>query len=139
MIITLKKTPYRGVTKHHGLLIWVIVIASIITIFVPKDSIIHLLAFFLWIEFIVVSNDLYKKQGYERGSDMATDAAISAFTKSLNRLNNNLKTVEEWAMELPADLRKKFLKNVAKEDLEQEHEYLSSAILCTFSWNNTPE
>lgn len=54
-----------------------------------------------------------------------------------------MKTVEEWAQELPEDVREKFLANVMRTHggnaLKWQISRLSSAIYLNFSWTNSPE
>lgn len=52
-----------------------------------------------------------------------------------------MKTVEEWAEELPKDVRERFLANVAKQKGEKafrwKHSSLSGAILGSFVWRKS--
>ena len=54
-----------------------------------------------------------------------------------------MKTVEEWAQELPEDVREKFLTNVVRvhgeNGLKLKESSLSSAILGLFTWYKSPE
>lgn len=52
-----------------------------------------------------------------------------------------MKTVQEWAQELPEDVREKFLANVVKQRgkifLKWEYHRLSGAISLAFGWPNS--
>lgn len=54
-----------------------------------------------------------------------------------------MKTVYEWAQELPENVREKFLANVVEQEGERRLEYkalsLSNAIEGSFTWHESPE
>lgn len=140
MIITIKKTPYKGLTKHHHWLILGILIGCVALIMIPAGWVAVMFSSLLWMEFLIVSNDLHEKQGYERATEIALTDATDWFCKALNRIKNDTKTIEEWAEELPPMTRGRFLDNAKEADtLEREYWSLPVAINWAFYWSETKE